>query len=158
EGWQLYIPSSKAYSFWIPKANRKVFQQSGSYAVRGTKVSYTAVECEIKDDIKINAATLAVPVKKGEEPDFVTVIESVRDSHVKKLDGKVAKESDIKLGKVEGKEYVIDHKSGEKTILRLYLTETRKTLYQLLITGTKEQVEGEKAKLVLNSFQHAGMV
>ncbi|QJW96999.1 hypothetical protein [Frigoriglobus tundricola] len=153
EGWQEYVQEKyKAYSIWLPKSGRKLFQKDGVLDVDTMKVGYVVLRCEIDDDVTLNVQRLIIPLKKGETLDAVTMIETFRDVHLEEFEGTVTKEYDLMLGRMPGKEYRVDLKGGEKSRVRIYQID--RAVWRLWVTGTKEQVEGDTAKLIFASFKN----
>jgi hypothetical protein len=156
EGWGWYVQPSRAYAMWLPKTGRKLYQREETKKLKDFNVRYTVLDCEIKDDVRVNVLVLKLPVQKGEQVDRVTVYEMFRDIFLKDSEGKVTSESDVKVGNVAGKEYRIDVKSGEKARVRLLLLGA--AVFQITTIGTQDQVEGQTANNVYESFLHEGML
>jgi hypothetical protein len=92
------------------------------------------------------AAIKKAPLKK--------VLDSSRDGAVANLEGKLAREKDIKLGKYPGREVQIEVGEGKQLFrARVYLVEQR--LYQVVVCGTKEVATSKEAERFLDSFKLA---
>jgi hypothetical protein len=107
-----------------------------SLAAAGTM--YAANYCDFPADVK------KVPLKQ--------VLDSSRDGAIANMEGKLAKEKDIKLGDHPGREVLIDV-SGSKRLFRarVYLVDQR--LYQVVVFGTKEAAMSREADKYLDSFK-----
>jgi hypothetical protein len=153
EGWQEYVQEKyKAYSIWLPKSERKLFQTEGTVNVKGDKIGYVILNCDIDDDVKLVVQRLIIPLQRGESIDPQTAIEIFRDVHMEDVDGKITEQFDLMLGKMPGKEYRIDLKNGDKSRLRLY--QYARAVWRIYVTGTKEQVMGKTTKLIFASFKN----
>jgi hypothetical protein len=157
EGWQEYVQEKfKAYSVWLPKTGRKLLQTEGSVQFKIDakifKLGYVILKCDIDNDVKLNIQRFIVPLGKGEMLDAEAVIEAFRDLHMEEYEGTITEEYDLMLGKMQGKEYRIDLKGGEKSRVRIY--QVGRAIWRVWVTGTKEQVMGEKTKLIFSSFKN----
>jgi len=153
EGWQEYVQEKyKAYSIWLPKSGRKLFQTEGVLDLKEFKLGYVVLRCDIEDDVTLNIQRLIIPLMKGETLDAQTVIEIFRDLHQKDVGGTITEEFDLMLGKMPGKEYRLDLKGGEKSRVRIY--QTGRAIWRVWVTGTKEQVMGDTTKLIFASFKN----
>lgn len=153
EGWQEYVQEKfKAYSIWLPKTGRKLEQTEGSLQFRNGKIGYVVLKCEIENDITLNVQRLILPLQKGETIDAQAAIEGFRDMHMKDVEGTIAEEFDLMLGKMPGKEYRVDLAGGEKSRVRIY--QVGRAIWRIWVTGTKEQVMGDKTKLIFASFKN----
>lgn len=157
-GWEFFVQPNRAYGILIPKKDRQLFEKEGSEKVDKFDIRYSGSECDIKDNVKVRVLALKFPVPKGETIDTRTVLEIFRDSYLKHFPGKLQEsQKDINVGKLSGTEYRIDLDDGKQTRLRVFLLRSNATIaYQLSVTGTKAQVDGEVANRVLNSFRPAG--
>ena len=154
EGWKEYTPSTKVFSVWLPNGGKRS-ERTRDIAFGTAKLKLSLVQQE-NDKGTFTAGQVALPVAKGKKIDSNTAIEAFRDGFLKHDGGKVTSESDIKLGKMSGKEYKIEMEKDQYATLRLYHAGPR--IYQVSFIGTKEQVENESTKLFLDSFKHQGMV
>lgn len=154
EGWEEYVQEKyKAYSIWLPKTGRKLLQTEGSIPLKGgEKLGYVILKCDIKNDVSLNVERLGLPLKKGEMIDAEAAIEVVRDLHMEDCPGTITEQFDLMLGRMQGKEYRIDLKSGEKSRLRVY--QIGRVVWRIWVTGTKEQVMGDTTKLIFASFKN----
>jgi hypothetical protein len=100
---------------------------------------YGANYCDFPAKIK------KVPLKQ--------IFDSSRDGAVGNLEGNLASEKDIKLGKHPGREIQIV--AGGKRLFRarVYLVDQR--LYQVVVFGTKEAATSKEADKFLDSFKLA---
>ncbi len=153
EGWQEYVQEKfKAYSIWLPKTGRKLEQTEGSLQFRNGKIGYVVLKCEIENDITLNVQRLILPLQKGETIDAQGAIEAFRDMHMKDVEGTITEEFDLMLGKMPGKEYRVDLMGGEKSRVRVY--QIARAVWRIWVTGTEEQVMGDKTKLIFASFKN----
>jgi hypothetical protein len=80
------------------------------------------------------------------------ILDSSRDGAVANLEGKLASEKDIKLGKYTGREIRINVAGGKQLFrARVYLVEQR--LYQVVVFGTREAATSKEADKFLDSFK-----
>jgi hypothetical protein len=80
------------------------------------------------------------------------IYDSSRDGAVANMEGKLAKEKDIKLGDHPGREVLIDVAGGKRLFrARVYLVGQR--LYQVVVFGTKEAATSKDADKFLDSFK-----
>jgi hypothetical protein len=94
------------------------------------------------------------PAKIKEIP-IKQVFDSSRDGAVANLEGKLATEKDIKLGKHPGREIQIEVAGGKQIFrARVYLVEQR--LYQVVVFGTKATAASKEADKFLDSFKLSG--
>jgi hypothetical protein len=158
EGWQEYVQEKyKAYSIWLPSTGRKLLQTEGKVDVKisrtkTAKLGYVILACDIKDDITLFVERLGFPLEKGEMIDAQEAIEAFRDLHMEKHPGTITEEFDLMLGKMQGKEYRIDLKDGQKSRLRVY--QFGRVVWRIWVTGTEQQVMGDKTKLIFSSFKN----
>lgn len=161
-GWQEYVQEKyKAYSIWLPKTGRTLVQTEGKVDVRVSqtktaKLGYVILACEIKNDLSLFVERLIYPLEKGEMIDARETIEAFRDLHMEKHPGTITQEFDLMLGKMQGKEYRIDLKNGQKSRLRVY--QVGRAIWRIWMTGTEEQVMGDKAKLIFSSFKNQMLI
>jgi hypothetical protein len=102
------------------------------------KTMYGANYCDFPAEIK-NA-----PLKK--------VFDSSRDGAVANLEGKLVRESDIKLGDYPGREIHIGAEDGKQLFrARVYLVDRR--LYQVVVFGSKEAAISKQADKFFDSFK-----
>ena len=167
EGWEIYVQKPQSsFGLWLPQKNRKLFQGEGSTSVKGVKIGHRVLECEIKDDVTLRVLAIRIDLPRGETTDTQTMIELGREIYLKQFPGDLDKEElSIKKKEYEGTEYRItlkDGKDGPLARLRVIPHSipkfNRVILYQVSVTGTKEQVDGKTAKLLFDSFRHAGNV
>jgi hypothetical protein len=153
-GWSEYIPGTKAFGVWLPDGGRRS-ERTRDMTFGGSRLKISLVQVE-KDRTIYRAEQVSLPVKPGVKIDPTTALEAFRDAFVKDVDGLVTADSDIKLGKMAGKEYVMDAGKTNRAKLRIYVTGPR--VYMISMIGPKAQVEGENAKLFFDSYKHQGMV
>ena len=104
------------------------------------KTMYGANYCDFPAKIK------KVPLKQ--------VLDSSRDGAVANLEGNLASEKDMKLGKHPGREIRIGVAGGKRLFrARVYLVEQR--LYQVVVFGTKKAATSKEADKFLDSFKLA---
>jgi hypothetical protein len=154
KGWSEYIPASKAFAVWLPEGGRRS-ERSRDATFGGARLKISMVVVQ-KDNIIYRAEQVSLPVKAGEKVDATAALEAFRDAFVKDVNGLVTSDSDIKLGKMPGKEYVMDAGKTKQAKLRVYVAGPR--VYMLSMIGTKEQIESDSAKMYFDSFKHQGMV
>jgi hypothetical protein len=155
EGWKEYVSPTKAFSVWLPKGGKRS-ERNRDVTYGKAKLKLSLVQQETDDKAVYAAGQVALPVPAGKQVDPNAAIEVFRDGFVKDQGGKILDENEIKLGKMAGKEYLIQLDGDKKATLRLYCTGPR--VYQIALIGTKAQVEGESAKIFFDSFKHQGMV
>ena len=164
EGWEIYVQKpQQSFGVWLPQKNRKVFQGEGSTLVKDVKVGHRVIECEIKGDVKFRVLALRLDLPKGETVDTQTMIEVGRDIYLKQFPGTLdKKEVAVKDGEFKGTEYRISSKDDSQARLRVMLYRVPKVnrviLYQISVSGTKDQIDGKTAKILFDSFRHAGNV
>jgi hypothetical protein len=162
-GWQSYLPKGKQYEVWIPQNGWKA-EEAKSTPVGRYLARFSVMSFETKEKLRLVTMLIGLPLKRGEQLERTAVIEAVRDIFLKQLEGTVAADADISLGKTEkhrvhGKEYLIDLKSGERAKLRIYTAGTDSgaltiyRIFQVAVIGSKEQVESDTAKVFLGSFR-----
>jgi hypothetical protein len=162
-GWKRYVQPNGAYSVWLPSNGWKS-DKSKTVVVEGAPVRFASMQFETREKLKLSALAVAMPLKRGQQYERSAVIDVFRDIFLKELDGAVASDSEVTLGSLDdgtllqGKEFLIDLKSGEKARLRIFPTAKGGSVYQAMAIGTKEQVEGDDAKLFFGSFKHSGML
>ncbi|MBN9121576.1 MAG: hypothetical protein J0I06_20915 [Planctomycetes bacterium] len=154
KGWNAYVPASKAFGVWLPDGRKS--EQSREATYDGAKLKISMVVVETKDKALFRAEQVSLPVKAGQKVDPERAIELFRDLFVKDVDGLVTADADVKLGKMPGKEYVMDAGKNGRAKLRVYVAGPR--VYMISMIGTKEQIEGASAKVFFDSFKHQGMV
>lgn len=155
EGWKEYVSPTKAFSVWLPKGGKRS-ERNRDVTYGKAKLKLSLVQQETDDKAVYAAGQVALPVPAGKQVDPNAAIEAFRDGFVKDQGGKILDESEVKLGKVAGKEYQLQLDGEKKATLRLYCAGPR--VYQIALIGTKAQVEGESAKVFFDSFKHQGMV
>jgi hypothetical protein len=97
------------------------------------------------------AASVGIPAVVIKEIPEEKRFEVVRDSIVKQLNGKVAKESDIKQEQVQGKEYQIE---GEKSKARMQLYVIRGWVMFAVVEGeSTEKVNSREAQAFFSAFK-----
>jgi hypothetical protein len=82
-------------------------------------------------------------------------LDRARDDAVKAADATLVSEKKIKLGDVPGRDLVLqlpDNKGFVRS--RLYLAKNR--LFQVVVTGDRQQVTGPEADKYLNTFKLVG--
>lgn len=98
-----------------------------------------------------NYSDFPAEIKKA---DLKQLYDSSRDGAVANLEGKLASEKDIKLGKHPGREIRIDVAKGKQLFrARVYLVGQR--LYQVIVLGTPETATSKEADQFLDSFKLA---
>jgi len=164
EGWEIYVQKpQKSFGIWLPQKNRKLFQGEGSTQLKTVKLGHRVLECAIKDDVTLKILALRLDLPKGETADAQTMIELGREIYLKQFPGDVdKKEVSIGEGNYQGTEYRIASKDGSKTRLRVMVYQVPKVnrviLYQISVSGTKDQIDNKTAKILFDSFRHAGTV
>jgi hypothetical protein len=154
-GWSEFTPGSKAFGVWLPDGGRRS-ERSRDMSYNGARLKISMVVVESRDKIIYRAEQVSLPVKAGQKVDAESAIEVFRDAFVKDVNGLVTADADVKLGKMAGKEYVMDAGKTKQAKLRVYVAGPR--VYMVSMIGTKEQIQGESAKLYFDSFKHQGMV
>jgi hypothetical protein len=104
--------------------------------------SYTVVYADLPD-----AAAAALKTPEAVE----TVLETLRDTAVEQLKGKLLDDKKIKLGGVAGMELKVALPDGKVMRNQLYLSGTR--VYQVMIVGTKDFVAGNESDKFVKSFK-----
>jgi hypothetical protein len=157
-GWREYIPPSKAFSVWLPNAGRRT-ERTRDFLVRGARLRLSLVEVETRDRSLLWASQVGLPLRPGERIHPMEAIEVFRDIFLKEFGGTIADQSDVQLGRMTGKEYLIEMANGRRTKLRLYATGPNGVrVYQVSVTGTPDQIDDDTARLFFSSYKHQGMV
>jgi hypothetical protein len=147
-GWKEHSPRDGTYSVFVPEKPSKQSERERTSTISGQKLRINMLAIEmaggpsyVAEEVIINAA-LAKQLKPAELGDLF------RDMVATEVGGKVTDESDVKAGTNEGKEYRIE---GTKSIARarVFVTGTRVLL--LRVSGKKELVDGDGAKIFLES-------
>lgn len=92
-----------------------------------------------------------LPANPETEEATKNVLKGAQDGTTKAIKGTVVSERDITLGKYLGREFTLDLAGGNQYRGRLFVIEGR--LYQVLVVGSKEFVNGLEAKAFLYSFE-----
>lgn len=164
EGWREFVPATKAFGVWLPNSGRRS-ERTLDLASRGLKFRVAIVQVEMNDKATLRAGQISLPLKRGERVDPNEAIEVFRDTFVKEFSGEIKDQSDIKLGKMQGKEYIIDTTNGTRAKLRLYANwnplgalPKAPRIYYVTMLGTVAQIDGATGKMFFDSYKHQGMV
>jgi hypothetical protein len=150
EGWKEYTPNDKSFTVWLPDKGGKRSERTRELTIKGTRVKANIVQVQSNDGVTFAASTILMPLAVTRKVPMAERLEILRDVYLEEVKGKVAKENDIKQGRVAGKEYIIETAKGMAK-LQVYALGGR--LYRASVAGSKEQVDSKDAKTFLDSYK-----
>jgi S1-C subfamily serine protease len=153
EGWKEYTPKDNAFTVWLPEKTARRSERERTSTVRGQRLKVTALQVETSDGVILSIERLTLPPTMALRMKRSELEESLRDAILGEVRGKVTEESDVKLGAVPGREYLIE--AGRKSVrMRLFVTGGGRVFIAQAV-GSSEQVAGEAATTFLNSCRMA---
>jgi S1-C subfamily serine protease len=149
-GWKEVGIDNKFITIWVPEKTSK--QSERTRTIRSGTISLTINATTVLANngliYLLERASLRLPV--GSKLDTKALRDSIVRSAADDIKGKVAEESDAKMGNWPCKEYVI--KAGATTsIIRVLVT--ARTVYIVQVQGANAKVMGDDGYLFLNSFR-----
>ncbi len=150
EGWKEYTPSDKSFTVWLPEGGRRS-ERTRDFIVQGHRGRVNAVHLQANDGPTYSAATLRISSTAFMRVRMNERVEMMRDFFLDEFKGKVTKESDLKQGRVPGKDYLIE--TEKKGLIRLHVYVAGAIIYEAHVQGTKEQLESKDAKTFLDSYR-----
>jgi hypothetical protein len=148
-GWKEYSPKDKSFSVLLPEKSNRRSERERTMTVRGQRIKVNIIHVEV-GGIAYEAATFLLPAPLTRKVPAGQRLEIVRDIFLDLVKGKVKEDKDIKQGRVPGKEYLIETRSG---MARLQAYAAGGRLYQVSVLGTKEQIESKDAETFLGSYK-----
>ncbi len=148
-GWKEYSPKDKSFTVWLPAQGRSS-ESEQTMTAQGRKSRFVLVQCDVNNGMKLMAAAIHFPTALDRQADLQEAINVFRDVLLGKLNARIEGEAEIKQGKITGREFLFQA-VGRQGRLVVYVTP--KCLYQMVLVGTQEQVEGPDANIFLDSFK-----
>ncbi len=149
-GWKEYRPKDNSFSVWLPGQGGSRQERQRTMTLRGLKLEFTMVQVSFNRGPIYSAATILLPGKGAGTVSTQERLDLLRDAFVSEVNGRVAKEIDIKQGSLSGMEYSVFSGQGQAK-MRLFSQGDR--LYRVIVFGSPLQVESQLAVLFLNSYK-----
>jgi hypothetical protein len=151
DGWKEVAGGYKkqAYKVWLPTDGKTESDESSLFDKAYGQIRVFRTNCERKDGTLFITGQVNLPPKLTKATLKVRQ-NFFRDSFLEEVDGKVTEEKNIKLGTMNGKEYVIKTPKG---MARYRLIGTGVQIFRAAIVGSKEVVTGKDADTFFDSFQ-----
>jgi len=150
DGWKEFTPGDKSFTVWLPDRGGRKSERTRDLTVKGTRVRTNVVQLKTKDGVTYSASTILLPLALTKKIPMAERLEIMRDAFVDEVKGKITKETDIKQGRVPGKEYTIETGQG---LARLQVYALGGRIYRVAVLGSKEQVDSKDAKTFLESYK-----
>ena len=147
-GWKEYTPKDNAFTVWIPEKTTRVAEAQRTSTVKTQRFKITTLHVEVGTlGFSVEKVTLPLTFARTKRRNLEDMF---RDMLVSELRGTVKEESDVKLGPITGREYVIQ--TGQSVAkLRIFVAGTR--VFLVHAQGTKAQVDDEMTMTFLNSVR-----
>jgi hypothetical protein len=151
QGWKEFSPKDKAFTVWIPENPRRQAERERTTSVRGTLLKITVLQVEMPSGVIYHVEKLTLTgailtkLKRKELED------TLKDVLLAQFRGKLAEESEAKLGALTGKEYLIETGKGLAKA-RVFVGGAGRVVI-VLAEGTKEQVEDKGTQIFLDSVR-----
>ncbi len=152
-GWKEHAPRDNSFGVWIPEKVKSQSERERTSVVSGQRLKFNLLVIEATDGQMFVIEEVIVPVALARKLKREELEDAFRDVLVSELGGKVTDDADVKMGQTPGKEYRIQAAKAQ-TRARVFVAGNR--VLVLRATGTKEQVDGENAKILLESVRVPG--
>jgi hypothetical protein len=143
-GFKEYAPKDGTFAVWVPEKPRSQRTSERTITLNGTRLKINLLMMEMQGGPLYVVEELIVPAKL--KP--ADLASGYKDFLVSELKGKVTEEGEIKVGAASGEEFRIESASN-LTRARSFATATR--VLVLRITGKKDAIDGDAAKVFLES-------
>lgn len=152
-GWKDYQAKGNSFSCWLP--TEKGVQQEAFKDVSprpGMTLRLASVTLQLKNGPTYEAGTARVKPFAGAFTRLKSAerVDMMRDFLVESSKGKVSGETEVKEGRVPGKEFVIE---VGKTFSRCRVYQYVDRFFFMSVTGTKAQIESKDATTFLDSYK-----
>lgn len=155
DGWKEYSPQDGTFAVWIPEKPKSQSTRTRTSTVNGQRmrINVLAIGMPGGPDYMVEELIVSAAFAKQFKTDEFA--SAFKDLLASEANGKVTDETDVKAGKTSGKEYRIE---GGKNVTRARVFTTGTRVMFLKVTGTKDAVDGDAAKIFLESgrFTSAG--
>jgi hypothetical protein len=141
----------EAYAVWVPEVG-KLDEAESSLVTKYGQVRVFRTVCETEAGPLLAAGQIRLPPKLTKAPLKVRQ-DFFRDSFLDELRARLVEEKKVKLGTLNGKEYLA-RTAGGMARMRLYGTGVM--MFRVAVVGSKAQVESKEAELFFGSFRRLG--
>jgi hypothetical protein len=149
KGWEVVTPKNKAYVVWFPREGKREESRDSLVARKYGQIRFFRIVQKRKPGYYFATSQIILPPRLTRAPAKVRQ-NFFRDSFLEEVNGKVVKETKVRLGTMPGKEYLIKTPVG---MARLRLLGTGVQIYRIAVVGTKEQLESKDTATFFDSFK-----
>jgi S1-C subfamily serine protease len=148
-GWKEYTPKDRTYTVWIPEQPTSQSDQERSMSIRGQSVKFSSMNFQVPDGGP--ACRIEQGILEGSLADEnpAELQNSIRDTIVRELKGRVISQENTLVGSAAAKEYRISTGTG---VVRLRVLVAGNWVFMLHVVGSRSMVESPGAQIFLDSF------
>jgi S1-C subfamily serine protease len=153
KGWTEYTPKNGAYTILLPPGGRRT-ESERSIHVQTARVKFNVVQVQQNRGPTFFLAEITLPLQlmRGSTPK--QKIDAVRDAILKDMSGRIVEEKDAPAERGTGREYTVATGQG---LARVRLIALGNRIYDIRVTGAKDDLAAEDAETFLDSFHLAAL-
>ena len=153
EGWKAFQHKTNAFSCWLPAEKgieRENFKDKSP--MKGMTLRFASITYQPTNGPLYEAGTVTVMPYAGEFTKLKAVerVDILRNIFVEASGGKASGEKELKIGRVPGREFVIE---GGNSVSKNRIYQYVDRFFFMAVTGTKEQVEAKNSTIFLDSYK-----
>jgi S1-C subfamily serine protease len=151
-GWKEFSPKDKTYTVWIPEKPKSQSEHDRSMLIRSQTLKISTLAFEVPDGGPSCLIEQAVLDGSLAEENPAELQNTLRDTILRELKGRVISQDHAVVGSVACKEYRIS--AGSK-VARVRVLVSGSFVFMLHVVGTRSMVESTGAEIFLESFNPA---
>lgn len=148
-GWKEHSPADGTYVVWVPEKANRQSERSSTRSTKGVQMKFNTLTILINGGPTYIVEEALLSPNLAKKLSHSDLEDLFRDETASIVGGKVTDETEVKSGNISGKEYRIEGKTNARS--RVFVTPTNSRVFLLRVTGTKDQVDGDNAKVFLES-------
>jgi len=156
-GWKEYTATNKTFKVWIPEKNNGQSEKTRSSQTGGKqrlRVSFNSLLVEVAGNQLYSVEQVILTLPPRTKINHNEMMQILREIAVGEGNASVVRETDAKMGRFSGKEYLIQRGT---VFIRARTFVIGGSLYLLRVLGTREQVDSADSTVFLESCRLQGV-
>jgi S1-C subfamily serine protease len=146
-GWKEYTATNKTFKLWIPE-KAKPSEKTSASGTGPARITFNSLVVEVPGGLTYVVEQVFTGPRKGDRDELAKLLRDVAIGDP--ATAKVVRESDTKMGKIPGKEYLIE-RGATAVRARAFVIGSGSSLYLLRAIGPRDQVNNADTTLFLDS-------